>query len=466
MSMGTQENIYSRDDIDIGLVLAPATLGDRLWLDENGDGVQDDGEPGLNDVTVNLFNIYDGLVESTTTATVDGEDGIYSFEDVYPTEYYVQFEFSDEYILTTPDVGGVDSKDSDIDNSNGAGTTSIFLLSPGETDLDIDGGVFLDAYIGDKVWHDRNKDGMQDSNEPGVENVEIELYRVTTQGDILVQTTDTDRFGEYRFSQVSNGDYYLIFYPEDDFEMTDQDVGMDETTDSDASKTGITDIITITSSTSNATIDVGLIRPDNQLRGFAWDDLDQNGLYSFGEPLLEGVTLWLMNANDQVMTEVESEAAGIFLFDDINDGDYYIKANAPAGYEFTIKDFGIDDDIDSDFDSNGDTDMFTFSGETVLRNINAGFVPLKKKSLSIYPNPVSGPQLQVSTYVYEDGLDVSCKILDHTGIMVTDQQLANNALKGNNEYTVDLKDVSEGLFVLKVQAGKSVEYIKFMKIRE
>ncbi len=67
-----------------------STLGDRIWHDLDGDGLQDAGEPGINDVVVNLY-IDDGdgvwepgvdvFVDSKTTANdpVNSQPGWYQF---------------------------------------------------------------------------------------------------------------------------------------------------------------------------------------------------------------------------------------------------------------------------------------------------------------------------------------------------------------------------------------------------
>ena len=452
-----------KDDIDIGLILAPSTLGDRLWVDANGDGIQDDDEEGLDGITVELYNIQDELVASTTTATIGGQSGSYLFEDIYPTDYYVRFDLPQGYVTTQPDKGGVDSMDSDVNNSNGEGSTSIFLLSPGEVDLDVDGGIFLSASIGDKVWHDRNLDGFQDSNEPGVENVEVELYQVTDEGTRLIDATLTDNLGNYIFENLPNGDYFLIFYPPDDFEMTDPVVG-DSDRNSDASKTGVTDIVSIVNSLSHTDIDAGLIRPSNQIRGFAWNDTNRDGLYDTNESFLEGVTVWLLNDDDQLVLEGATDIAGVYLFDNIPDGDYYVKAIPPADFEHTIQNFGPDDTIDSDLDAEGDSEIFSFSGSTVIRNVDAGFFTNAGRPSSIFPNPISGPTMRLSTVIYQDGLSVDYLIMDRSGQVISRRKLDSNAQQGSAVYDIPVQDIDAGNYLFRLAVGNAVESLQFTKI--
>ncbi len=64
------------DDTACKEVLRPYKVGDRVWRDDDGDGVQDEGEPGIAGVVVTL---KDSLGEALGTATTDA-DGLYSFE--------------------------------------------------------------------------------------------------------------------------------------------------------------------------------------------------------------------------------------------------------------------------------------------------------------------------------------------------------------------------------------------------
>ncbi len=72
------------------------------------------------------------------------------------------------------------------------------------------------AALGDYVWEDVNKNGIQDASEPAFANVPVGLYSVdapTTAGaaDTLVATTVTDGLGAYEFVDLVGGVYYVIF---------------------------------------------------------------------------------------------------------------------------------------------------------------------------------------------------------------------------------------------------------------
>jgi len=65
-----------------------SSIGDRVWFDENADGVQDASEAGIEGVTLNLLDSA-GVVVATT---VTGPDGIYEFAGYHSGDYQVQVD--------------------------------------------------------------------------------------------------------------------------------------------------------------------------------------------------------------------------------------------------------------------------------------------------------------------------------------------------------------------------------------
>jgi len=72
---------------DFGYATAPkGSLGDRVWYDLDGDRLQDDGEPGINGVTVELLDRGHRLIDTQVTAG----DGNYTFANLVAGSYKVQ----------------------------------------------------------------------------------------------------------------------------------------------------------------------------------------------------------------------------------------------------------------------------------------------------------------------------------------------------------------------------------------
>ncbi len=118
------------------------------------------------------------------------------------------------------------------------------------------------ATIGDFVWLDLDRDGIQDSNEPGVEGVTVTLHRVLNGYD-WVRTTDAQ--GYYHLPSVACGEYYLVFDCPTGYEFTQQDAGSDDTVDSDADPlTGRTQNVMLTNGTADMTWDAGIYLPEEE----------------------------------------------------------------------------------------------------------------------------------------------------------------------------------------------------------
>ncbi len=130
--------LASGDDnrtVDAGIYL-PATLGDRVFDDANGDGIQEPGEGGVGGVTVTLY-----AADGTTvlaTQTTDG-NGNYLFTGLTPGTYVVGFSgIPTGKILTNANVGD-DRYDSDADRTTGK--TGPYTLASGDNNRDVDAGI-------------------------------------------------------------------------------------------------------------------------------------------------------------------------------------------------------------------------------------------------------------------------------------------------------------------------------------
>jgi len=180
--------------VDFGFYL-PVTVGDRVWYDNDQDGLQGNpaDEPGVENITVTLYDSITGQpvldsagnpVTDVTDAGQQSGSGNYLFEGLPPGRYHVQFDLDDlpqNYVVTAPHVGQNISIDSNANPSTGTTDSTPFLYS-GAEDLTLDMGIILneDVRVGDRVWFDDNKDGMQDAGEGGVENVTVTLYDTAT----------------------------------------------------------------------------------------------------------------------------------------------------------------------------------------------------------------------------------------------------------------------------------------------
>ena len=121
----------------------PSTVGGQAWNDVNQNGIQDEGEPAMKGVAVELFISADAVVgnsddKSCGTAITD-TSGNYSFSDLWDGQnYYLVFRTTGGYTFTTQTMGS----DRDVDSDpNATGVTGIFTLAPNQTDDTHDAGL-------------------------------------------------------------------------------------------------------------------------------------------------------------------------------------------------------------------------------------------------------------------------------------------------------------------------------------
>lgn len=120
----------------VDTLMGLATLGSFVWLDENRNGLQDPEEGGFANVTIHLTGV-DTSNSTFTAITTTDDSGGYLFE-VPPGKYVLEFELPDGFLLTKPNEGVDDEKDSDIDPATFRSDT--LSISPRAVLLNIDAG--------------------------------------------------------------------------------------------------------------------------------------------------------------------------------------------------------------------------------------------------------------------------------------------------------------------------------------
>jgi hypothetical protein len=346
----------------------PASVGDFVWQDTNANGVQDPGEPGIDGVTVNLFNEFGSIAGTTTTAG----GGLYRFDSLRPEDsYYLQFVPIFGLPFTSQDQGADDAIDSDVDPTSGG--TALFTLTADQVDWSKDAGLIAGS-VGDFVWNDDNGNGLQDPAEPGIDGVTAKLF---TASGSLVETTTTAGGGFYRFDRLRAGDsYYLQFVAPPGLLFASRDQGSDDSQDSDVDPAnGRTAPFTLATGQMDLGKDAGFITASS-VGDFVWNDSNANGIQNAGEAGIDGVTVQLFTGAGSAVATTTTAGGGLYRFDILRPGDsYYLQVAAPAGFYFTNQDQGADDALDSDVDANGFTAPFTLGLHQVDLGKDAGLIP-------------------------------------------------------------------------------------------
>jgi protocatechuate 3,4-dioxygenase beta subunit len=398
--------------VDMGIV-PPATgnnnsLGNFVWSDLNADGQQDIGEPGVQGVTVTLYNngpdglpgTPDDVKVGVTTTDANGEYGFVGLPD---GNYNVTFtNLPAGFTFTTKDAAGTNLADGS-DASPLSGRTGTIALDPtgasaaGINNPDADAGIITTrAALGNYVWLDTNGDGIQDASEKGVSGVTVILY--AADGVTVVASTITDADGKYFFGNLIPGDYVVGFSTiPSNLVFTQQNTPGDNqnNTNSDANPvTGLTGVITLVAGETDLTIDAGL-KPEilASVGNFVWIDLDGNGRQDAGEPGLPGVLVTLKDNLGNVVGTAITDGNGNYLIDNVKPGTGFTItfSNLPVSSTFTGQNTGITNSTNgSDANAAGVTAPFNLAPGQYLPSIDAGvqnvqLLPIKLLSFTAVP---------------------------------------------------------------------------------
>ncbi|WP_016952819.1 SdrD B-like domain-containing protein [Anabaena sp. PCC 7108] len=323
--------------LDAGLVPL-ASLGNFVFEDNNANGIQDVGEQGIAEATVNLLDADGNFIATTSTDA----NGLYSFTNLQPGDYKVQFVKPTGFNGVSPtNVGGDDSVDSD------GLISDVVNLSPGENDTTVDSGFYKTASLGDFVFNDSNNNGIQDASEAGVSGVTVEL--INPADGSVIGTTTTNANGGYNFSGLTPGDYQLQFTSPSGYSFTKANQGGNDTLDSDANpSTGLTQTVTLTSGEFNGTLDAGLV-PLASLGNFVFEDNNANGIQDVGEQGIAEATVNLLDADGNFIATTSTDANGLYSFTNLQPGDYKVQFVKPTGFNgVSPTNVGGDDSVDSD----------------------------------------------------------------------------------------------------------------------
>ena len=295
-----------------------ATVGDRVWIDTDGDGLLDPGEAGIPGVEVTLKDLWGTPLRVATTDS----QGRYIFVDVPPGNGY--------FVEVT---GGLPAGLSQTTDARTDLRTNDFNLADGQSYLQADLGFRAStgkAVIGDTVWIDFDRDLLRDPGEVGLAGVTVRLYEDTNNngvGDVAeeVATTITDAAGMYLFTNITaNG-------------LRDYVVSLDTT---QSALTGYT-ATTITSFlytdlpalATRADADFGFAPSGSTPANYtitdrAWFDngagaLANDGVQDASEAGIAGVTVSLLNSAGATIATTTTGANGNFSFTGVPGGANY-----------------------------------------------------------------------------------------------------------------------------------------------
>ena len=336
--------------VDVGIAHF-AALNATVFFDSNGDGVQDAGEPGVANVVVNLLDgsgnsVLDdaGVAVSTTTDA----DGNYTFEELKPGDFQVQFVAPTGTGFTLQNVGD-DALDSDADPTTGL--SQVVSLVSEENNTTIDAGLINNE--ADLVTVKTLNSGDATPEEGNIVTFEITVTNngsgtatsvfltdflpagltATADNGIVSQGSYDPATGIFGIGTLQVGESATLFLEG----TVDAGQGGNTITNTTTAATG--DQTDPSTAGDDLTESIDVDRPiqlgSGSISGTVLQDDNGNGIQDAGEVGIEGVTVTLTGTDDfgnPVEVSVLTDASGNYSFDNLNPGTYTVIQTQPAGF--------------------------------------------------------------------------------------------------------------------------------------
>ncbi len=360
-------------------VLAQTTgsVETQVWDDRNANKTRQGNEPGIAGVSVELYSQSGTLVATSSTLA----NGKAIFSGVAAGNYYLRYSLPTDYKFTPKANGLLTDNNSDAKtNASVLGRTDVFAVTAGQTQKNIDAGMWSPGSITTRVFDDQNANKTRQGNEPGISGVTVSLYDAN---DVFLTSTVTNANGDATLSPVpADRGVYLKYDVPADHRLTHKASSLSSDNNSDAktnaSVYGKTDVFSLAKGNEHITyVDAGMWTPGS-ITTRVFDDRNANKTRQGNEPGISGVTVSLYdNANNLLATTTTNANGDAMLSPVPADRSVYLKYDVPADHRLTHKASGLSDDNNSDAKTNasvyGKTDAFSLvKGNEHITYVDAG----------------------------------------------------------------------------------------------
>ena len=413
-----------RDDISIGYSLGDSSISVSLWKDDDGDGRRDAGESTGDSVWLYLYWAGpDGTMNTGDDRFIRSAytQGVETFDDLVAGTYYVAGNAPND-TLWSESTATDPSLDNDFDPTN---SRAVVTVSAGSS-ATIEGGFHDRPMIKGVVWRDDDHDGIHDSSEPIVSNVMVTLRWAGTDGTF---DTSDDWTGQaysdssgYRFYTNAIGDHRVelispVIAGTSMYTLSAAGAGADRTVDSDIDPiTGRSSAIAVNGLQVIDHVDVGLLPGTGTISGRLFSDSNDSGVRDIGESNLAG-WISLCDVGPDGMKQTKDDHclnnqytwSGAYSFDAVLPGSYYLTFQGPGDGRWSSQHVGNDSTVDSDVDSNGQTDLLAVTDSTAATDIDAGYVTLGSVTGSVWVDQNGDGIRQDGEMAPMNGVDVTLR---------------------------------------------------------
>ncbi len=378
----------------LGTTITAQDIGGFIYHDFNANGIQDPGDLGLDNITINVYfdtngnSNYDAGTDAPITTLTTAGGGFWSYTATMIGDHFFEAELNGSPFF--PGWYFSDLAANNFFDKNGIDASPVAIAQVDVLDLitdfnNIDGAIFTTGEIMVSAWHDVDHDGIDNSipnNLPDGVNVNLvdlignQVFRISDGSPItgtafpnVILTEVPPGNYQLRFDTPStaNGQYYITTpdYSGASTDATDDGVVDDSDITPDGVTTpGLSHEFEIISQEVDEQIDGGFII-GAEIQIYTWEDLNADGIQDAGEPDLGGVLVEVLDVNAGLtvandlngapLTMTTNMANPSWIFTEVPPGDYRVQfttINAPQFY-FTISDTDGNDDA-TDLDTGSD----------------------------------------------------------------------------------------------------------------
>ena len=299
-------------DEKLGAVI-PASLSGQVWMDENNNGLFDEGESTPAGYAITVTDDLTGRVFDTLVTDAEGR---YATSGMIPGTFTVSFPLDEKTIAPKPG-------DSVFEEIGGRLVVPSVALAENESREGLLLGVVRYTSIGGTVWIDRGD---------AVETLSGAAITLLDENGETVQSATTGDSGSYRFDHLMPGIYTLdASMPEGCVIIEPDDRRLDGSRVSviadSTNRNGTSDPIDLKMSEDLLKMDIGCVLP-GRLGDFCWLDLDEDGLQGMDEPGIPNVKIELQR-DGVTIAETETDQYGFYRFDDLYPAAYTLLVTAP-----------------------------------------------------------------------------------------------------------------------------------------
>ncbi|MCL2756663.1 MAG: hypothetical protein FWD43_01100, partial [Coriobacteriia bacterium] len=314
--------------IDTGYAMKSSISG-YVWQDYNNNTTKDASESYHNNLTVTLYQDWNGTTGTQIATTATDSNGVYTFDDLYPGDYTV--------VLTKPGVNWY------VTNT---GTNLLTNLPEIDVALPYDTqstghnfGVTPLTTLEGIVFEDTNNNGEKDGSEAAISGVVAVLNRISggVPGFVELRSPAT---GSFNFPELAPGVYELSFEGIPDGELITTANGTTVTLSANEAVTAKavfdsateTWTVTIISFTPSIEVETGYVQK-HRISGTVWKDSNASGAWDTGELYFEGQTVSLFKdwgeETATLVTTTATESDGSYFFDSLYPGTYTVVLTTP-----------------------------------------------------------------------------------------------------------------------------------------